>query len=36
MKMMWEFVKQILVKGFIASDFYVTVELAIVEIGESS
>ena len=35
-KMMWEFVEQMLVKGFIASDFYVTVEHAIVEAGKGS
>ena len=36
MKMMWEFVKQMLVKGFIASNLYVTVEPAIIEAREGS
>ena len=35
-KMMWEIVEQMLVKGFITSNFYVTVELAILEVGEGS
>ena len=34
--MMWEFVEQMLVKGFIASNLYVTVEPAIVEVREGS
>ena len=36
MKMMWELVEQMVVKRFIASDLYVTVEPAIVEAGEGS
>ena len=36
MKMMWEVVEQMVVKGFIASNLYVTVEPAIVEVGEGS
>ena len=35
-KMMWEFVEQMLVKGFIASNLYVTIKPAIVEAGEGS
>ena len=35
-KMMWEVVEQMVVKGFIASDLYVTVEPAILEAGEGS
>ena len=34
--MMWEIVEQTLVKGFITSDFYVTIKLAILEVGEGS
>ena len=36
MKMMWEVVEQTVVKGFITSDLYVTVEHAIVEAGKGS
>ena len=36
MKMMWEMVAQMVARGFIASDLYVTVEPAIVEAGEGS
>ena len=36
MKMMWEVVEQMVVKGFIASELYVTVEPAIVEAREGS
>ena len=36
MKMMSKVVKQMVVKGFVASDLYVTVELAIVKAGEGS
>ena len=36
MKMMWEVVEQMVVKGFVASDLYVTVELAIVEARKGS
>ena len=36
MKMMWEVVEQMVVKGFITSDLYVTVEHAIVEAGKGS
>ena len=36
MKMMWELVEQMVVKRFIASNLYVTVEHAIVEAGEGS
>ena len=36
MKMMQEFVEQMLVKGFIALNLYVTIKLAIVEAGERS
>ena len=35
-KMMWEFVGQMVVKGFVASELYVTIEPAIVEAGEGS
>nr|POE86315.1 hypothetical protein CFP56_45924 [Quercus suber] len=35
-KMMWEVVEQMVVKGFVVLDLYVTVEPAIVEVGESS
>ena len=35
-KMMWEFVEQMLVKGFIALNLYVTIKLAIVEVREGS
>ena len=35
-KMMWEMVAQIVARGFIASDLYVTVEPATVEAGEGS
>ncbi|XP_065634361.1 uncharacterized protein LOC112038773 [Quercus suber] len=35
-KMMWEVVQQMMVKGFVASEPYVTVEPAIVEAGEVS
>ncbi|KAF3973498.1 hypothetical protein CMV_003078 [Castanea mollissima] len=35
-KMMWEIVEQMVVKGFFASDLYVTVEPTIVEAGEGS
>ena len=34
--MMWEVVEQMVVKGFISSNLYVTVELAIIEVGEGS
>ena len=34
--MMWEFVEQMLVKGFIAWDLYVIIKLAIVETGQGS
>nr|POE88945.1 hypothetical protein CFP56_61162 [Quercus suber] len=33
---MWEVVQQMIVKGFVASELYVTVEPAIVEAGEGS
>ena len=36
MKMMWEMVAQMVARGFIASDLYVTVEPATVEAGEGS
>ena len=36
MKMMWEFVEQMLVKGFIASDLYVIIKPTIVEAGKGS
>ena len=36
MKMMWEMVAQMVTRGFIASDLYVTIEPAIVEAGEGS
>ena len=36
MKMMWEVVEQMVVKGFVASELYVTVEPTIVEAGEGS
>ena len=36
MKMMWEFVEQMVVKGFITSDLYVTIKPTIVEAGEGS
>ena len=36
MKMIWEVVEQMVVKGFIASDLYVTVEPTMVEAGEGS
>ena len=32
--MIWEVVEQMVVKGFIASDLYVTVEPTMVEVGE--
>nr|POE96213.1 exosome complex component rrp45a [Quercus suber] len=35
-KMMWAIVEQMVVKGFIASELYVTVEPTIVEAGEGS
>nr|POE50539.1 hypothetical protein CFP56_00003 [Quercus suber] len=35
-KMMWEVVEQMVVKGFVASELYVTVEPTIVEAGEGS
>ncbi|XP_065627812.1 uncharacterized protein LOC112035658 isoform X1 [Quercus suber] len=35
-KMMWEVVEQMVVKGFIASELYVTVEPTIVKAGEGS
>ncbi|XP_075649720.1 uncharacterized protein LOC142620205 [Castanea sativa] len=35
-KMMWEIFEQMVVKGFFASDLYVTVEPTIVEAGEGS
>ncbi|KAL0012595.1 hypothetical protein SO802_007703 [Lithocarpus litseifolius] len=35
-KMMWELVEQMVARGFIGSDLYVTVEPAVVEAGESS
>ena len=35
-KMMWEMVAQMVARGFIASDLYVTVDLATVEAGEGS
>jgi len=35
-KMMCEFVGQMVVKGFVASELYVTIEPAIVEAGEGS
>ena len=35
-KMMQEFVEQMLVKGFIALNLYVTIKLAIVEVREGS
>ena len=34
--MMWEVVEKMVVKGFVASDLYVTVELATIEVGEGS
>ena len=36
MKMMWEVVGQMVVKGFVTSELYVTIEPAIVEAGEGS
>ena len=35
-KMMWEMVAQMVVKGFVASELYVTIEPAVVEAGEGS
>ena len=35
-KMMWEMVAQMLARGFIVSDLYITVELATAEAGEGS
>nr|XP_023899821.1 uncharacterized protein LOC112011706 [Quercus suber] len=35
-KMMWEVVEQMVVKGFVASELYVTIEPTIVEAGEGS
>ena len=35
-KMMWEMVAQMVARGFIASDLYVTVEPTTVEVGEGS
>nr|POF24521.1 gdsl esterase/lipase [Quercus suber] len=35
-KMMWAVVEQMVVKGFVASELYVTVEPTIVEVGEGS
>ncbi|KAK9988918.1 hypothetical protein SO802_029157 [Lithocarpus litseifolius] len=35
-KMMWEVVEQMVARGFIGSDLYVTVEPAVVEAGEGS
>ena len=36
MKMMWEIVEKMVVKGFVASKLYITVEPAIVEAREGS
>ena len=33
---MWEFIEQLQLKGFIASDLYVIIEAAIVKVGEGS
>ena len=34
--MMWEVFEQMVVKGFVTSDLYVTIEPTIVEVGEDS
>ena len=36
MKMMWEMVAQMVARGFIVSNLYVTIEPATVEAGEGS